>query len=345
MDERLLRLQNWVVEQATDKGLALARETLAPVSGDASFRRYFRAGGVQCSWIAVDAPPEHENSHPFVEIATCWHSAGIRVPALVAVDLAQGFMLLEDFGDRLMLPELARDSVADLYGLAFSSLLRIQSISAEWLPPYNEAMLRREMGLFDEWFIQRMLGLALAPAEQVCIARVNDLLVVNAREQVQVCVHRDYHSRNLMLIDDGELGIIDFQDAVCGPLTYDLVSLLRDSYVRWPDDRVAVWVEGFRERLLDNGVEVPGPELFLKQFDLMGMQRQLKVLGIFSRLYLRDGKTGYLKDMPRTLGYLYRAAKRYPEMGELQQLIERRIVPAMTGHHLFDKDALVRELV
>jgi len=345
MGERLRQLQGWVVEQAGKKGLDLTGEPLQPVSGDASFRRYFRAAGERTDWIAVDAPPDKENSRPFVDIARHWHEAGVRVPDLVALDLDRGFMLLEDFGDRLLLPALTAQSVERLYASAFSALASIQSISAARLPAYDETLLRREMGLFDEWFIGQMLQLELSTAERAVLEQTKRTLVANALEQVQVSVHRDYHSRNLMLLDDGELGVIDFQDAVCGPVTYDLVSLLRDSYIRWPDDRVARWVEEYRTRLQRAGVTLPEREAFLQQFDLMGMQRQLKVLGIFSRLYLRDGKAGYLQDIPRTLGYLYRAAGRYPSMADLKQLLDERVVPAMAAHPLFDQVDPTQELI
>lgn len=344
MGERLRQLQGWVVEQAERNGLALVSETLQPVSGDASFRRYFRADGEQQSWIAVDAPPEKEDSRPFVAIATHWYEAGVRVPRLVALDLDQGFMLLEDFGDRLMLPALDAQSVEHLYGQAFTALESIQSIPHDPLPPYDEVLLRREMALFDEWFIGRMLQLELSTAEQQILEQAKQVLVANALEQTQVSVHRDYHSRNLMLLDGDELGVIDFQDAVAGPITYDLVSLLRDSYVRWPDPQVARWVEEYRLRLAENDAALTA-EAFLKQFDLMGMQRQLKVLGIFSRLYLRDGKAGYLQDMPRTLGYLYRAAGRYSSTAELQRMLAERVVPAMAAHPLFQQMDLAQELV
>ncbi|GGB83832.1 aminoglycoside phosphotransferase [Marinobacterium zhoushanense] len=343
MGERLRQLQNWVAEQAEQNGLAVVSKSLQPVSGDASFRRYFRATGEQENWIAVDAPPEKEDSQPFVDIARHWHEAGVRVPGLIALDLVQGFMLLEDFGDRLMLPALNAESVDRLYGQAFRVLDTIQAIPHEHLPAYNEVLLRREMGLFDEWFVGRMLQLELSPAEQRVLDEAKRALVSNALEQVQVSVHRDYHSRNLMLLHDGELGVIDFQDAVSGPVTYDLVSLLRDSYVRWPDQQVARWVEDFRHRLALRG-GTPTREAFLQQFDLMGMQRQLKVLGIFSRLCLRDGKAGYVQDMPRTLGYLYRAAGRHSSMAELQQLLDRRVVPAMARHPMFKEIDLDQEL-
>ncbi|MBR9885369.1 MAG: phosphotransferase, partial [Oceanospirillales bacterium] len=281
----------------------------------------------------------------FVDIARHWHAEGVRVPALVALDLDLGFMLLEDFGDQLLLPALSIETADALYGQAFSALEAIQSIEAAALPDYDEALLRREMDLFDEWFVGQLLRLDLTETDVNTLEAAKKVLVASAESQPQVSVHRDYHSRNLMLIEEGDgLGIIDFQDAVRGPVTYDLVSLLRDSYVRWPDERVSGWVEGYRQRLKGKEVPVVDEVSFLKQFDFMGMQRQLKVLGIFSRLYLRDGKSGYLNDIPRTLGYLYRAAARYPESAELYRLLDEKVVPALAAHTLFDAQALTREL-
>lgn len=348
MDVRLQQLEQWVSTIAAEQGLALSSDTLIPVSGDASFRRYFRAAGKQVNWIAVDAPPEKENSAPFVTLARDWFSRGVRVPAILAADLELGFMLLEDFGDRLLLPELVPDSADRLYGQALETLLQIQQIPADDLPPYDEALLRREMGLFDEWFLDRLLGLQLGDDEQQLLAGIKTQLVESSLSQPQVTVHRDYHSRNLMPLPDGGLGVIDFQDAVRGAHTYDLVSLFRDSYIRWPDERVRGWVEEFRCALQAAGADVAESDQFLRDFDWMGMQRQLKVLGIFSRLSLRDGKDGYLADMPRTLGYLLRAAARYSETQPFAHWLEQRIVPAMSAHSLFnegvDADALAREL-
>lgn len=344
MGVRQRQLAQWVRDQAVQQGLALVSAELEPVSGDASFRRYFRARGEHCNWIAVDAPPDKENSEPFVRIARLWRGAGIRVPTLVATDLAQGFMLLEDFGDRLLLPALTAETADPLYRQAQALLQQIQSVPADSLPPYDEALLQREMGLFPEWFVERLLGLELSAPEADLLTQVRARLVSNALEQPQVSVHRDYHARNLMLLDENELGVIDFQDAVRGPVTYDLVSLLRDAYVRWPDEAVARWVEQFRITLQKQGVPVAAAQSFLTQFELMGMQRQLKVLGIFSRLYLRDGKAGYLADMPRTLGYLYRAAGRHGAMAGLRTFLEQRILPAMAAHPLFAESDLMREL-
>jgi aminoglycoside/choline kinase family phosphotransferase len=339
MGQRLKQLAQWVQQQAKDQEMQVAAE-LEPVSGDASFRRYFRARGEEGSWIAVDAPPEHEDCEPFIAIAQGWLAQGVPVPRVIASDLEQGFMLLDDFGDRLLLPALDAGSVEAHYTRALEVLRQIQRTTQPQLPPYDRVMLAREMALFPEWFLTRLLGLELSDEEYTLVGLVAKLLIESALAQPQVSVHRDYHSRNLMLRADQGLGVIDFQDAVKGPVTYDLVSLLRDCYVDWPDEQVRFWVETFRQRLLKDGVEVAESALFQQQFDLMGMQRHLKVLGIFSRLWLRDGKEGYLDDLPRTLSYLYRASARYEELDTFTRWLEKRVIPAFEAHPRFKGQSL-----
>jgi len=339
MGQRLKQLSQWVQQQAVEQEIEL-HETLQPVSGDASFRRYFRASGEGHSWIAVDAPPEHEDCSPFIAVAQGWLAQGVRVPRVIASDLEHGFMLLEDFGDQLLLPALDDTSVERHYSQAFELLRQIQRTGNPQLPPYEPVMLANEMALFPEWFLTRFLGLELSDDEYRLQGLVARLLIESALSQPQVSVHRDYHSRNLMLLDDGQLGTIDFQDAVQGPVTYDLVSLLRDCYVDWPDEQVRFWVEAFRQRLRQDGLNVVEQGLFQQQFDLMGMQRHIKVLGIFSRLWLRDGKEGYLDDLPRTLSYLYRASARYEELDTFTRWLEKRVIPAFVAHPRFAGQSL-----
>lgn len=335
MGQRLKQLSEWVQQQAAAQEMEVDAE-LQAVSGDASFRRYFRATGPEGSWIAVDAPPEHEDCEPFLAIAQAWHAQGIAVPRVIASDLELGFMLLEDFGDQLLLPQLSETTVEQHYAAAFEALRQIQRTTDQpALPPYDRVMLAREMALFPEWFLTRLLGLELQEEEYHLLGLVAKLLIESALAQPQVSVHRDYHSRNLMLVDDGRLGIIDFQDAVSGPVTYDLVSLLRDCYIDWPDEQVRFWVEAFRQRLKQDGLDVADQGLFQQQFDLMGMQRHIKVLGIFARLWLRDGKAGYLDDLPRTFAYLYRVAARYEELAPFVRWLDRRVVPAFVAHPHF----------
>jgi aminoglycoside/choline kinase family phosphotransferase len=335
MGQRLKQLSEWVHRQAIAQGIEVEPE-LRPVSGDASFRRYFRAVGPDGSWIAVDAPPEQEDCEPFLLIARAWHAQGIAVPRVIASDLEAGFMLLEDFGDRLLLPRLGAATVEQHYATAFEALRQIQRTTGRPpLPPYDRTLLAREMALFPEWFLARLLGLELEQEEYRLLGLVAKLLIESALAQPRVSVHRDFHSRNLMLLEDGRLGIIDFQDAVVGPVTYDLVSLLRDCYIDWPDEQVRFWVETFRQRLLRDGLAVAERELFQQQFDLMGMQRHLKVLGIFARLWLRDGKAAYLDDLPRTFAYLYRVAGRYEELAPFVDWLERRVIPPFLAHPHF----------
>ncbi|WP_151702939.1 aminoglycoside phosphotransferase family protein [Nitrincola alkalilacustris] len=334
MGSRLTALNEWVKDEVVRLGLPVSGEIqLEAVSGDASFRRYFRLSGEGVSWIVMDAPPELEDSHPFVAVASAWHQAGVRVPQIVSHDLALGFLLLDDFGNTLLLSQLDDNSADALYGKALETLVEIQQQSTASLPPYDEALLKREMGLFREWFVQQLLGLSPGKDTRQMLDEVEDRLVDSALSQPQVCVHRDYHSRNLMALADGGVGVLDFQDAVRGAVTYDLVSLLRDAYIDWPDQRVAGWVESYRG-MLEKQQSVAEPELFLQQFELMGMQRQLKVLGIFARLWLRDGKAGYLGDIPRTLSYLYRASGRYPVFSDFHAWLGQTVIPVLeTNEH------------
>ncbi|WP_417579243.1 aminoglycoside phosphotransferase family protein [Nitrincola sp.] len=328
MGRRQLALKNWVAEHLLGSDFGLDTQIiLEPVAGDASFRRYFRVQANKQSFIVMDAPPEHEDCRPFVAVAQQWLAAGVRVPKLLAEDLQQGFLLLEDFGDQLFYSALSAESADGLYSLAFSELHKIQCIPAQTLPPYDEALLRREMHLFREWFLQHWLGLSLSDSQFSVLARVESLLVDAVLAQPQVTVHRDYHSRNLMLLPDAQIGVIDFQDAVAGALTYDLVSLLRDSYIHWPEAKVAEWVVQFQQQ--SPVASQMSVDTFKQAFDWMGMQRHLKVCGIFARLCLRDGKTAYLQDIPLTLRNLYQSARRYPQFAEFAAWLESEIIPAV----------------
>ncbi|MES9858667.1 MAG: phosphotransferase [Sedimenticola sp.] len=328
MPERLAALNNWISES-----VGLADFTIEAASGDASFRRYFRitlAGSR--TFIAMDAPPEREDCHPFVAMADAFAELGLHVPKIEAADLEQGFLLLEDLGSTHYLDILDGESADRLYADALGALAVIQACGPEQgLPPYDEAMLQREMILFSEWLVKRQLGISLNEGEQAQLGQTFRLLAESALAQPQVCVHRDYHSRNLLLTHSPNPGIIDFQDAVVGPVTYDLVSLLRDCYIRWPLERVRGWAMGYYQLALQSGVLRGEDEtLFLRWFDLMGVQRHLKAAGIFARLNIRDGKPGYLADIPRTLGYIVEVAADYPELSFLGGLIEERVLPAIS---------------
>ncbi|MCW8963680.1 MAG: phosphotransferase [Gammaproteobacteria bacterium] len=310
-------------------------KNLHPASSDASFRRYLRADMGDATHIVMDAPPENEDCQPFVDIAKALFDSGLNVPQVLEEDLEQGFLLLDDLGDRLYLGELDQESVDRLYGDAIGALVTLQAggPSDDELPSYDEALLLQEMELFRGWFLIRHLGLELDEETNAALDVTFRFLADSALGQPRVCVHRDYHSRNLMVSDTHNPGILDFQDAVIGPVTYDLVSLLRDCYIAWPREQVEDWALGFHELALQSGIlnrELHADEKqFLVWFDLMGVQRHLKAIGIFSRLNHRDGKSGYLDDIPRTLYYVEEVSGRYPELTDLHNLIESRIKLAL----------------
>jgi len=325
-DSRLSLLTRWVVD---DLGFAGSR--IEPASVDASFRRYFRLTRDADSYIVMDAPPEKEALAPFVSVAQMLKGIGLNVPLVLARDLKQGLLLLSDLGTRQYLDELREERDVDrLYGDALSALLRMQTggdAAARALPPYDRDLLLREMQLMPEWFLGRHLKIRVG-AERAMLERLFEVLVQSALGQPKSFVHRDYHSRNLLVTEDANPGILDFQDAVRGAVTYDLVSLLKDCYIAWPLERVNHWVLQHRERLLKAGFAVGADEReFIRWFDLMGLQRHIKVLGIFARLYYRDGKAGYLKDLPRVLAYTRAAAALYPETQEFADYIAARIEP------------------
>lgn len=330
MDERAAQLQAWLHQQLTIMNENSTAGVFSPVSGDASFRRYFRLRWDGRSVIGVDAPPEKENCEPFVRIAAALHAHGVRVPRVLARDVAGGFMMLDDFGDVLLRSQLNANTVRDFYTRAMEDLLPLQQCEfSPPLPRYDETLLMREMALFRDWFLLQHLSLSLTPEEEQLIADTFAYLKEVALAQPHVSVHRDYHSRNIMVLSDGMLGHIDFQDAVQGPVTYDLVSLLRDCYVEWPSHQVYEWVAQFAAMLRRDGRLSADDATFTHWFDTMGAQRHIKVAGIFSRLYHRDGKDGYLADIPRTLGYLLQEAKATSRLQAFHQWLEARVVPAL----------------
>jgi N-acetylmuramate 1-kinase len=306
--------------------------TLEPASSDASFRRYWRARWADNTMILMDAPPTHEDCGRFADLARRFSAIGLNTPAIHAEDRVNGFLACSDLGDRLYLAELDDDSADGLYGDALAALALLQERGpTEGLPDYDDAFLRRELEIFREWFLGRHLGLTLTPEEAAGWQRTCDGLVASALEQPRVCMHRDYHSRNLMITPAPSPGILDFQDAVVGPVTYDLVSLLKDCYIAWAPERVTAWALGYREQLIRRSVLAPTvePIQFMRWFDLMGTQRHLKAIGIFARLNHRDGKPHYLHDIPRTLGYVRAACAHYPELAVLGQLLAERVDPTM----------------
>lgn len=330
MDTRLQLMTQWVrqfpgFEQASP----------VPVSGDASFRRYFRVTGNNDNqtFIVMDAPPEHEDCRPFVAIAHHWHANGIDVPKVLREDLAQGFLLLEDFGDTLMLGQLNDRNADRIYAGAMKELCRIQQVSEAPdypLPPYDTALLDREMALFPDWLLTQQLGMELSNGERALLDTTFAFLRESALAQPEVPVHRDYHSRNLLVRPGTDSpGVIDFQDAVRGPVTYDLVSLLKDCYIRWPEERLGRWIEHYRQLSRDAGLHNADSASFRQWFELMGMQRHLKASGIFARLAIRDGKTGFLKDIPRTVHYLVEASAKQGALRHFHEWLADTVMPAI----------------
>jgi aminoglycoside/choline kinase family phosphotransferase len=331
--QRELEINQWAKVTLDDLGIqADADFSLEPASDDASFRRYFRGLSGAGSFIFVDAPPEFENSRPFIQIAGLLQRAGVLVPEVYRVDLDRGFMMLSDFGNTLFLAALAETRGASqmdkLYADAFTSLLKVQAVHAEGdVPDYDEDLLRAEMNLFPEWFLTGLLGTQLSASDQENLQTVFSVLVDNALQQPRVFVHRDFHSRNLMILPDrSEPGVIDFQDAVTGPVTYDLVSLLRDCYHRLSPARIDRMVDEFRQRLIDIGrIKQVDQVTFRRWFDLMGLQRHIKCAGIFSRLNLRDGKPRYLRDIPLVLDYMLEVSRRYDELHSFAAWLEKEV--------------------
>jgi aminoglycoside/choline kinase family phosphotransferase len=325
-DARLAALADWLTGP-----LASAPFTLAPASVDASFRRYFRVTLAApqslppgaTTLIAMDAPPPQENCRPFVHVARLLRDAGVNAPEVLASDLERGFLLLTDLGTTTYLAALDAGSAPSLYLDAIDSLIRFQCASREGeLPPYDEALLRRELDLFPDWYVARHLGRTLTDAQRAALERVFALVLANNLAQPRVFVHRDYHSRNLMVAAPNP-GVLDFQDAVYGPVTYDLVSLLRDAYIGWDEERQLDWAVRYWERARAAGIPVAADfGLFWRDFEWMGVQRQLKVLGIFARLCHRDGKDGYLADMPLVMRYLRAACGRYRDLAPLLVLLD-----------------------
>lgn len=295
---------------------------IEPASEDASFRRYFRITHNNETHIVMDAPPDREDCGPFIAIAEAFMRIGLNVPAIIEKNQRQGFLLLGDLGDEPYLNVLNEQTVDRLYGDALGALATLQSCGVEngLLPSYDRALLLNEMQLFRDWLLEQHCGIQLADEDRTALHDTFELLADNALQQPQVCVHRDYHSRNLMHVPKHNPGILDFQDAVTGPVTYDLVSLLRDCYIAWPRERIENWVLGYLELALQSGILRPqdcNEQQFLRWFDLMGVQRHLKAAGIFARLKHRDGKEGYMKDIPRTLGYVTEVCARYDKLGSL----------------------------
>ncbi len=309
--------QLWLSEYFGEK-----KFNIKPASEDASFRSYYRVSINNQTYILMDAPPEYEDCRPFVKVLDMLIKHEVHAPHVYAQDLTLGFLLLSDFGNTLYLDELNDKTVNGLYGSAIDTLVQIQSIpSADDLPAYDAELLLTEMQLFRDWFIHEHLGIKLNDEQTDTLTSTFKLLQDSAIEQPQVMVHRDYHSRNLMVTSNKSPGVIDFQDAVHGPITYDLASLLKDCYISWPADKVAYFCDVFtsKSQHITDKIE---KNQFMRWFDLMAAQRHLKAIGIFCRLNYRDGKPGYLNDIPRTMRYLTETASKYLDLQAFSQLLE-----------------------
>ncbi len=342
MDPRFEKMSDWLRND-----LKLKISHITPASADASFRRYFRVRIVppdsppervdNATFIVMDAPPDKEDCAPFIRIANALHTMGLNVPRIEQQNLTDGFLLLSDLGEDSYLSFLDHNTASQLYRDAIDALVTMQQAGqshAITLASYDNALLMCEMTLFSDWLLARHLDLQLSDSERSILAVAFDLLADNALSQPQVWVHRDYHCRNLMVCHNNSgpnPGILDFQDAVLGPMTYDLVSLLRDCYIEWPQAQQQQWRDYYCQRAEEHGLLVASQrDQFTRWFDLMGVQRHLKAAGIFARLYQRDGKTDYMNDVPRTLSYICRLSETYSELGGLIDLIEKRVLPLLS---------------
>ena len=309
------------------------------ITGDASFRHFHRIATSAGTFVLVDAPPATENNAQYLLIATRWRARGLPLPEVLASDLAQGFFLVADFGERLLADVLRNEAPHHRYRQALDLLVRIQTLPDDGTcPPYDADRFRMELGIFDEWFLDRLLGCQLSAAETALLHEVQQSLLRVIARQRRVCVHRDYHSRNLLVLGDDTLGIVDFQDALFGPYSYDVVSLLRDCYVRWPDSDVIAWRDLYARLAAEHLPPDPGLSDLATDFDFTGMQRHLKAIGIFARLWVRNGRPAYLNDIPRVLGYLIEVGAAYPELATFAAWLHDEIVPRFAAVDARRKD-------
>jgi N-acetylmuramate 1-kinase len=321
-DPRLTLVVNWIT---TLTDFQLQPDTLRPASADASFRRYFRIDADNGkTYIVMDAPPPQEDVRPFIQIAQLFSQAGVTVPQILASHVEHGLLLLSDLGSVMYSHRLQQNNAPQLYGDAIASLIKIQLHSQpKVLPEYDRAMQLRELMLFPEWYINQHLKTTLNPTQQANLTNIFEQILANTMAQTQVYVHRDYHSRNLMVMEQGNPGILDFQGAVFGPITYDIVSLLRDAYIAWDEEQVLDWVIRYWERARKQGLLVNNDvDSFYRDVEFMGLQRHLKILGIFCRLSYRDGKNNYLNDLPLVLSYVRKTAGRYNVLTPLLRLLD-----------------------
>lgn len=329
MGQRFRQIEGWL-----QNTLGTEHFGLQPASADASFRRYLRVTVEERTYIVMDAPPSKEDCRPFIDLSNRLSRAGLNVPRILQTDVQRGFLLLTDLGEDLYLDCLEDANADRLYGDAIEALLTMQlRAEREGLPAYDATLLYGEMELFRDWLLKTHLRVSLPRKQHAALDRMLSVLVDSALAQSPTFVHRDYHSRNLIWSKDNNPGILDFQGAVVGPITYDLVSLLRDCYIKWPEQRVEKWSMEYFSKARSAGLM---PQVDDKQFtywfDLMGIQRHLKASGIFTRLYHRDGKPGYLKDIPRTLNYITEVSGRYTALEGLCEFLTEFVLPRLDGN-------------
>jgi len=318
-DSRLQDLTAWAAQVLGDNSLSVA-----PASADASFRRYFRITSDSSTYIVMDAPPDKEDVRPFLHVGNLMLAAGVNVPRVLAEDVARGFLLLSDLGTQTYLDVITNGNAPELFSAAIDSLIRWQLVSRPGeLPPYDAALLQRELNLFPDWYIQKHLQVTLSDQQRQMLDNVFKLIVERNLSQASVYVHRDYMPRNLM-ISSPNPGVLDFQDAVYGPISYDVASLFRDAFISWSDEQVSDWAAQYWERARHASLPVPDDfEQLYRDIEWMGLQRHLKVLGIFARINYRDGKPKYLGDTPRFVGYVRHVAQRYGELKPLLSLFDQ----------------------
>ena len=322
-DPRYLQMQHWL--STLPKSHQIDPTTASSASADASFRRYFRVQAGDLTRIVMDAPAPQEDTRPFIAVSKALAATGVTVPQVFEADSDQGYLLLGDLGSTTYLDVLDESSASALYSDAINALATFQQKGdCTALPHYDTALLRKELDLYPDWYIAKHKKVALNAKQSAALNQTFEAIIANNLAQPTVFVHRDYHSRNLMLLAQGNPGILDFQDAVCGPITYDLVSLLRDAYIRWEEEQVIDWVVRYWERARKAGLPVNNDfSVFYRDFEWMGLQRHLKVLGIFARLNYRDGKSRYLDDMPLVLSYVKKVCERYNDLAPLHHLINQ----------------------
>lgn len=337
-------LENWLKKQ-----FSLSCIEIIPIKNDASFRQYYRCTINGSSYVVMDAPPDKENILQFLKITNIFGQTDILVPEIIAYDLEQGFMVLSDFGDTWLLTMLlttlknatqAQTStqistqISTWYHSAIDSLIQIQKISSDGLevPFFNADHIKLELSYFSEWFVSKLLKLSLSQAQLEIIHKTQNLLIQSATDEPQVMIHRDYHSRNLMVLQNQTLGIIDYQDAMIGPMSYDLASLLKDCYIVWPKAQIESWLQYYYKKISSERLMSSSFSDFKKSFELIGLQRHLKVLGVFSRLNLRDNKPHYLDDIPRIIQYVVSVISEYPELSGFHDLFVQDIIPAFAQY-------------